>query len=158
MAIMDDFIIRNANNGDGERVRELVFAALYEFGMTPDPGGSDSDIMDIEANYTSRGGIFEVIEDRAGRLLGTAALYPMDEETIELRKMYFAPEFRGRGYGKQMLARMVDTARALGYRRIYLETAAVLETAVHLYTRFGFREARERHTPRCDRAFVFELE
>jgi GNAT superfamily N-acetyltransferase len=152
-----EIIVRSAANADCERVRKLVFGILREYGLAPDPEGTDRDIADIEAHYLDRGGVFELFEDEQGNLLGTCALYPLTGDTVELRKMYFAPELRGRGFGKKTLQRMIETSRAGGFKKIYLETASVLKEAVHLYEKFGFVPTREKHTPRCDAAYVLNL-
>jgi len=152
-----ELIIRQATNADCERVQNLVFGVLREYGLEPDLSGTDRDITDIEAHYTSRGGTFELIEDEAGNLLGTVGLYPVNEKTVELRKMYFDKKLRGRGIGKQTLQRMIDTAREKSFKRIYLETATVLVEAVKLYEKFGFIETDEKHTPRCDAAFTLDI-
>ncbi len=150
--------IRAATNLDRERIERLVFATLAEYNLPPDPDSTDADLKDIEASYFKRGGLFEVIEDEAGRLLGTVGLYPLDNETCELRKMYFAKELRGRGIGRQMLERMVESARQRGFRRITLETASVLERAIHLYTRFGFKPFETRHvSARSDQTYFLNL-
>ncbi|HXG84233.1 MAG TPA: GNAT family N-acetyltransferase [Pyrinomonadaceae bacterium] len=153
----DDIFIRPATNRDGEKIRNLVFGVLEEYGLKPDASGTDKDIADIEANYLNRGGLFEVLEDVRGNLLGTVGLYPIDRETIELRKMYFARDFRGKGYGKKTLARMIEKAERLGFEKIYLETASVLKEAVGLYERFGFAPTCEKHSARCDRAYILRL-
>jgi N-acetylglutamate synthase-like GNAT family acetyltransferase len=152
-----EIIIRSASNADCERVQNLVFGILREYGLEPDLNGTDKDIADIEAHYISRGGIFEIIENEAGELLGTCGLYPMTGETVELRKMYFAKSFRGHGFGKKTLQRMIEKARQLGYQKIYLETAVILKEAVHLYEKFGFEPTDEKHTPRCDAAYFLKL-
>jgi N-acetylglutamate synthase-like GNAT family acetyltransferase len=152
-----EIFIRSATNADCARVQNLVFGILREYDLPPDLDGTDRDIADIEAHYTRRGGVFEIIEDAEGNLLGTCGLYPLSAETVELRKMYFARELRGRGVGKQTLQRMIQTARELGYKKIYLETAIVLKEAVHLYEKFGFQPTDEKHTPRCDQAYFLEL-
>ncbi len=152
-----EFIIRSASNADCERVQTLVFGILREYGLEPDLQGTDRDIADIETHYIKRGGIFELIEDANGELLGTCGLYPMTAETVELRKMYFSKELRGRGFGKKTLQRMIETARETGFRKIYLETATVLKEAVHLYEKFGFEPTDEKHTPRCDAAFTLDI-
>ncbi|MBS1794350.1 MAG: GNAT family N-acetyltransferase [Acidobacteria bacterium] len=149
--------IRPASNADCLAVQALVFAILREYGLKPDLDGTDRDIADIEAHYTARGGLFELIEDERGNLLGTVGLYPIDDETVELRKMYFAPVLRGRGVGKETLRRMLDAARAMGFKKIYLETATVLREAVALYEKFGFLPTAEKHTPRCDAAYYLDL-
>jgi len=149
--------IRPATNADCERVQNLVFGVLREYGLAPDLEGTDRDVADIEAHYIKRGGAFELLEDARGNLLGTCGLYPISDETVELRKMYFSISLRGRGMGKKTLARMIEKARALGYKKIYLETASVLKEAVALYEKFGFLPTDEKHTPRCDAAYFLEL-
>jgi putative acetyltransferase len=150
--------LRTATNNDCARIQALVLEVLREYGLQPDLDGTDQDLSDIEANYTNRGGVFHVLEDAAGNLLGTVGLYPMDGETIELRKMYFAKDFRGKGYGQKALARMIDTARGLGFKKIYLETASALREAVHIYEKFGFKPTSEKHTPRCDQGYLLILD
>ena len=152
-----EIIIRRANNSDCENVQKLVFGVLGEYDLPLDTGATDRDIFDIETSYLKRGGVFEIIEDREGNLLGTVGLYPLDAETVELRKMYFAKELRGRGFGKLMLEKMIERARTLGYKKIYLETASVLREAVRLYEKYGFKPTDEKHTPRCDAAYILEL-
>lgn len=152
-----EIIIRSATDADCERVQALVFGVLREYGLAPDPEGTDRDIAGIETHYIRRGGIFELIEDEQGNLLGTCGLYPLSAETVELRKMYFSKELRGRGMGKKTLARMIEKAREMGFKKIYLETASVLKEAVALYEKFGFEPSDEKHTPRCDAAFSLDI-
>lgn len=150
--------VRPATNADRERVKALVFGVLVEFDLRPDPEGTDADLGDIEAGYFRRGGLFELLEDEQGNLLGTVGLYPLDSQTCELRKMYFAPQLRGRGLGRELLARTVEHARRLGFTKITLETASVLESANRLYTKFGFRPIEHEHiSPRCDRTYYLNL-
>lgn len=149
---------RTATNSDCERIWRLVSSVLGEYGLPADRDGKDSDLTDIEAHYLNRGGAFEILEDEEGNLLGTAGLYPIDEETVELRKMYFVPEIRGRGYGRQLLSDMVQIARELGFKRITLETIAPLKEAIHLYERFGFVSYEIEPNPRADRGFYLMLD
>lgn len=149
--------IRSATNEDCERVQNLVFSVLREYGLEPDLCRTDTDIADIDTAYINRGGVFELLEDVDGNLLGTVGLYPISDEKIELRKMYFAKNLRGQGYGKKTLQRMIDRAASLGYRQLYLETAGVLKEAVGLYRSFGFQATEEKHTTRCDQAYFLDL-
>jgi putative acetyltransferase len=148
---------RAATNADTAEIQALVFGVLAEFGLAPDFDGTDRDITDVERHFLGRGGVFEVIENETGRIVGTVGLYPLDGETIELRKMYFAPEVRGRGLGQRLLQEMIEKARTLGYLRVYLETASVLKQAMHIYEKAGFLPVTDKHTPRCDQAFMLEL-
>ncbi|MDH3494055.1 MAG: GNAT family N-acetyltransferase [Acidobacteriota bacterium] len=148
---------RLATNADGERVRELVFGILDEYGLQPDIDGIDRDLFDIEKHYIGRGGVFEVLEDENGVIVGSVGLSPVDEDSIELRKMYFDPSIRGHGLGKKTLSRMIATAEALGFKKIVLETASPLIEAIGLYKSFGFQSVSAAHTPRCDQAFALNL-
>lgn len=152
-----EIIIRSATNDDCERVQTLVFGVLREYDLELDLDGTDKDIADIETFYINRGGIFELLEDAQGNLLGTCGLYPLNNETVELRKMYFAKDFRGRGFGNKIMQRMIEKSRDLGFRKIYLETASVLKEATHLYEKFGFQPTEEKHTPRCNAAYFLKL-
>jgi GNAT superfamily N-acetyltransferase len=54
--------------------------------------------------------------------------------------MFIRPEFQGKGYGKEMMARLMDRARELGYSTLRLDTAYFLEAAIHIYKSVGFKE------------------
>lgn len=152
-------MIRQATGHDRERVVALVAGILSEYGLPHDPASKDSDLNDIERNYIQSGGVFELIEDKEGNLLGTYGLYPLDKETCELRKMYFVPQIRGLGLGRQVLERAVGHARRLGFKAIVLETISVLKEAIRLYTRFGFVPIETRHvSARVDQAYILKLE
>jgi len=150
--------IRSANNNDCERVTNLVFSVLAEFGLEGDPDTTDADLKDLEASYAKRGGRFEVIEDSDGNLLGSCGLYPVNNTTCELRKMYFVPRIRGSGLGKHVLQRAIKQARDLGFRQIVLETSSKLIAANHLYAKFGFEPAASDHlASRADQFYKLDL-
>ena len=146
-----------ATNEDCDNVRDLVFGVLREYGLEPDRGGIDKDLDDIESSYIKRGGLFEVLENKDGKLLGTVGLYPFDDDRIELRKMYFLPEIRGKGLGGKTLKRMIEVSKNKGYQQLILETASVLKEAIGLYEKFGFTESIDKHAPRCDQSFYLNL-
>lgn len=156
------FEFRPAANADGEAVRGLVFAVLREHGLTPEPDDVDADLFDIESRYHRAGGAFEVLTDAAGVVVGTVGFVPTGDGRCELRKMYLAAAHRGRGLGKRLLRHALERARQLGFRRVELETASVLRTAIALYESFGFRPFVPNHMSvgpsRADRAYFLELD
>ena len=150
--------LRPATNADGVAARALVFAALREHGLEPDPEGTDSDFADLEGVYLARGGAFDVLADDAGTIVGTVGLLPVDETTVELRKMYLAPDARGRGLGRRLLDHALARARALGFRRVTLETHTVLKTATALYRSYGFTPYTAGHvSKRCNATLALDL-
>jgi len=62
-----------------------------------------------------------------------------DADLCELRKMYFRPDLRGSGAGSRLRALILESARAAGYRRCYLETLGNMQAARRLYLRHGFQ-------------------
>ena len=150
--------LRAAKNGDARAIRRLVFAVLKEYGLAPDPHGTDADLRDIESNYHRRGGAFDVLEERNGRLVGCVGLFPLDADTCELRKMYLVPSARGCGLGRRLLDAALTKARELGFHRVSLETASVLKEAISLYARYGFKPYTPDHmSKRCNQAYFLDL-
>jgi len=153
--------LRPATNADAEAVRSLVFGVLREHGLTPDPEGTDADLFDLEASYIRAGGSFDVLVDASGAVIGTVGLVPSREGVCELRKMYLAPVYRGRGLGKRLVQHALNRARQLGFGRVELETISLLRTAIGLYESFGFRLFVPDHMSagpgRVDRAYFLEL-
>ena len=155
---LSDLTIRPATNDDLQPIQKLVFGVLREFGLQPDPGSTDADLLDIEANYLRRGGIFEVIQDREGNLLGSVGVFPVDENMCELRKMYFHPDIRGLGLGSYVLQRAINQAKELGFKRMVLETSTKLAAANRLYIRFGFQPFVADHlSARADQSYGLDL-
>ena len=79
---------RPATNADCEPVRDLVFTVLCEYGLEPDPGCTDADLDDIEQSYLARGGVFRVIEDKGGALIGSCGLYPTEPGVCEIGRAH----------------------------------------------------------------------
>lgn len=148
--------IRPAVRADQDKIRALIFAILNEYDLEPDPKTTDRDLDDIEGFYAD--GVFDVLVDADGDIIGTVGLKPEGGGVAELRKMYLKAQYRGRGYGGRLLKHVVARARALGVRRIELETARVLEEAVGLYEKFGFEPAeRSSMERRCDQVLALDL-
>jgi len=152
------FLLREARPADQESIRAIVDCVLAEYGLQADPEQTDADLGDVQASYVGRGGVFLVLTGSDGSLVGCGGLYPVSATEAEIRKMYFLPDARGKGYGRRLLTALIGAARDRGYRRVVLETAAVLKEAIALYRSAGFKPcARERIACRCDQAMALEL-
>lgn len=149
-----------ATNADSDRIIQLIYSVLREYGLQPDPGGTDLDLADIESHYTNNGGYFGLLytEGAEGEMAATVGIRRIDADTCELRKMYMLPHMRGRGLGRQLLEYALGKAAELGYRRVTLETASPLKEAIALYQKYGFTEIYPEHlSNRCDKAFELYL-
>jgi GNAT superfamily N-acetyltransferase len=68
------------------------------------------------------------------------AVRRIDATTGEIKRMFVVPGERGRGISRQLLAKLEDVARGLGFRRILLDTGARQPRALALYRATGYRE------------------
>lgn len=73
-----------------------------------------------------------------GRTLGCGGVCRYDARTAELRRMYVAPEARGNGISRALVAALEDAARGLGYAALRLETGNLQPEAIGLYASAGF--------------------
>lgn len=154
-----NYFLRPATNDDRLDIERLVFAVLEEHGLKADPASTDSDLQDIQKNYFEGGGTFDLLVNDSGQIVGSVGLCPVADYICELRKMYLAPEARGCGWGRRLLEHALERATKLGFQRVVLETASVLQAAIALYERYGF----QRYTPdhlaaRCDAAYFLDLQ
>jgi putative acetyltransferase len=75
-----------------------------------------------------------------GTLVGTGAIKRLDAQHAELKSMRTSTAFRGKGIAKQVLQHILEQARALGIRRLSLETGTqpFFAPAHKLYLAHGF--------------------
>lgn len=75
-------------------------------------------------------------------LLGMGALKQIDAEVGEVKAMRTIPDAKRRGVGSAVVRRVMEEARALGLKRLYLETGSFeyFRPARELYLRHGFTE------------------
>ena len=78
--------------------------------------------------------------DQDGKTVACCALVAMGDGCFELSKMAVDAGQRGRGIGRAMIEYVIDEARKLSIRRLYLETNSSLHNAIHLYESQGFRQ------------------
>jgi GNAT superfamily N-acetyltransferase len=62
----------------------------------------------------------------------------LNDGACEIKRMYVAPEARGRGVARRLLGALEERAHALGYETARLETAERQPDARHLYESAGY--------------------
>lgn len=63
-----------------------------------------------------------------------------EEDEVELARLIVAPSLRGRGFGRALVAALVDRAAATGLRSVILRVNPSNEVALRCYRSSGFRE------------------
>ncbi|NNE25431.1 MAG: GNAT family N-acetyltransferase [Saprospiraceae bacterium] len=134
--------IRPIESKDNAQVEKLIVAVMADFQCIGEAySSSDPEVKSMYAAYNQPGARFYVIEH--DNIIygcgGLAALEQGDPDVCELRKMYFYEELRGHGFGRQLLQICIDDAKALGYKKMYLETVERMDQARKLYLGFGFK-------------------
>lgn len=86
--------------------------------------------------------------------VGVCALMKMDDPVYEyeLAKMAVSPNVQGKSIGWLLGKAAVEKARALGAKKLYLESNTILQPAINLYHKLGFQKVIGHATPyeRCN--------
>ena len=127
--------IQRLSDSQIEAAKAVIAQGCLEFFGRPPAEFEDMDR--ISSVYREPCGTFLVLLD-GERVVGTGAIRRLDEQTCELKRMWFLPAWRGRGYGARMSEAFLGFARSAGYKRVRLDTAPVLAAANRLYRRLGF--------------------
>jgi ribosomal protein S18 acetylase RimI-like enzyme len=148
---LPDIVIRPFAPGDEAAFRDINLEWIERFFVVEQ---KDRDVLGNPRKYIldPGGAIFMALD--GDQAVGAVALMVMGEGSVELAKMGVRPAAQGRGAGRMLVAAVVDHARAMGMRRVYIETNSVLGTALKLYRDAGFVPLRERIATPYQRADV----
>jgi GNAT superfamily N-acetyltransferase len=137
---MADIVIRDFRPGDEAAFRDINLEWIARYFVVE---AKDRQVLDSPRKYIldPGGAIFLAMDGE--KPVGAVALIVMDEGCVELAKMGVRPEAQGRGAGRRLVAAAIEKARAMGMKRVYIETNSKLGTALKLYHDAGFRPLAE---------------
>ncbi len=134
--------LRKIEEKDNHAVAEMIRTVMREFKIDK-PG---TVYIDPTTDHLSK--VFEVanadywLAEENGQLLGGCGIYPtagLPEGCVELVKYYVRSEARGKGIGKALMEKSIESAQHYGYNEIYLESLPELSKAIGLYEKVGFK-------------------
>jgi GNAT superfamily N-acetyltransferase len=109
---------------------------LAEYGIEFEFKSERELFLDLDGLLEPRARLY--LAEVGGEPVGIGGLRPLGADEAEIKRMYVRPSSRGLGAGRAIVQRLIDDARALGYRTIRLDSARFMHEAHALYRRFGF--------------------
>ena len=106
------------------------------------------DLVDIHTMYQKQKGNFWIALNN-NNLIGTIGIYFLTDTSVELRRMFVKPQYRGKEYGvgQKMLDTALNWAKANSYKEVFLETTDWLVAASRFYTKNDFEEISKDQLP-----------
>jgi putative acetyltransferase len=158
------FAIRKITKEDNRAMANIIRTVMPEFGASGQGFAiHDNEVDSMFEAYTQPRCAYYVCAIE-GMVVGGGGIGPLaggDENICELKKMYFLPAGRGKGFGKQVLLQCLKAARNIGFEFCYLETFNTMQDAMRLYEKAGFKKipgplGNTGHFA-CDTFYLIEL-
>jgi DNA-binding MarR family transcriptional regulator len=144
-----------ADSADAVWCLEHYFAELarrFDAGFDPENGNAVG-----AEEMTPPHGWF-ILARLDGRPVGCGALLRLGADVGEVKRMWTAPEARGLGVARRIIAALEAAARAAGVTTLRLDTNRALKEAHALYRKLGFVEtARYNDNPYADHWFEKDI-
>jgi putative acetyltransferase len=135
--------IRQIKSSDNPFLANIIRNTLAEFGANhPGTVYYDAVTDSLFELFQKPLSVYYVAETNDGRILGGGGIYPTDglpDATCELVKMYLVPEARGKGLGRSIIEKCLQSAKVLGFESVYIESMPELSKALKVYELFGFK-------------------
>lgn len=93
-----------------------------------------------------------------GELAGCIGLRKVDETNCEMKRLYVRPGFRGKHIGEHLVKHIIQEAKEIGYSYMLLDTLPFLQSAVHMYKKYGFYEIPSYNDSPMDASIYMKLD
>lgn len=133
---------RKIEQKDNKELAELIRTVFREFKIDrPGTVYFDPTTDSLYELFKVPGSVYWIAEID-GSMAGGCGIFPtpgLPEGYSELVKFYLLAPWRGKGIGRMLMEKCIESATEMGYRHIYLESLPELEKAVSMYVKSGFR-------------------
>jgi GNAT superfamily N-acetyltransferase len=83
-------------------------------------------------------GIFYLVKHN-GDFAGMGGLKKINEQEVEIKRIYVRPQFRRKGIGKVMMEKLLAKAKEFNYSTVRLASTSFMKSAHKLYKASGFK-------------------
>jgi putative acetyltransferase len=139
---MSDIIFRKIEQKDNREIAALIREVFREFKIDkPGTVYFDPTTDHLFELFQQPCSVYWIAEED-GIMLGGCGIYPtpgLPEGCAELVKFYLKASARGKGTGRELMDRCIESAKQIGFRQLYLESLPELNKAVGMYEKAGFR-------------------
>ena len=101
---------------------------------------ADYDALDHPDSYVLDKGGYIFVALFRGKPVGVVAMLKMPEDSYELAKMGVSSDAQGMGIGYKLGQAVIEKARSINAKRLYLESNTRLNPAIRLYYKLGFQK------------------
>jgi len=152
---MIEFVMAKSKD-DIEEIRRLFleYAGSLDFDLCFQD--FDRELRELPGEYAEPDGRL-ILAKCDGRCVGCVGLRRLEGDICEMKRLYVKPDYRGTGIGRELASRIIAEARAIGYRRMRLDTISDMVEAITLYRSLGFVEIDPYRPNPIDGAKYFEL-
>ena len=133
-----------------EVIKNLNYEWLEKY-FKLEPGDVKS-LSNPQEEIIDKGGFIFFVK-MGDEIVGTASLLKKAEGVFELGKMAVTDKAQGKGIGTKLLQYCIDFVRLKGVRQLILYSNTQLQSAIHLYQKYGFTEV-ELESGLYDRANI----
>ncbi|KQM72575.1 acetyltransferase [Pedobacter sp. Leaf216] len=135
--------IRKITAADNVATAAMIRTILEEFKIDkPGTVYTDPTTDRLSVLFEHPGSAYWLAEED-GEIIGGCGIYPTEglpAGCVELVKLYTSAASRGKGVGKMLMEKSIESAQHFGYNEIYLESFPELTTAIAMYEKTGFKK------------------
>jgi GNAT superfamily N-acetyltransferase len=106
-----------------------------------------AELAGLPGKYAPPRGALLLARANDGLPLGCVALRELDDECCEMKRLYLVPSARGLGLGRALTVAVIEEAKRLGYRELWLDTLPTMRAAQDLYAQLGFEPIAAYYQP-----------
>ena len=134
---------REIREKDNQELAEVIRTILREFKIDkPGTVYTDPTTDHLSEVFKTEQSAYWIAEED-DKIIGGCGIFPtsgLPEGCVELVKLYTSAAARGKGVGKMLMQKSIESAQGFGYNQIYLESFPELTTAIGMYEKAGFKK------------------